>query len=114
MFYSPCFFVFVFVFVVFVFCFLGVLLDRLKKGEEERRKNGEKEQLFPLTYKGKDVSTLNERLRFLRYYKGGFFAQHHDGCYVRPGNYFFYYYYYYYYYYYNFILFIKRVFYFIL
>ncbi|XP_066936902.1 uncharacterized protein [Clytia hemisphaerica] len=31
--------------------------------------------------------SINERLRFLRYQKGGYFKPHHDGCYVRPdGN----------------------------
>ena len=65
--------------------FAGVLLERLKKEEEGRRERGEKE-LFPLVYKEKEVSGLNERLRFLRYYKGGFFSQHNDGCYIRPGG----------------------------
>ena len=28
--------------------------------------------------------SINERLRFLRYQKGGYFKPHHDGCYQRP------------------------------
>ena len=55
--------------------FAKVLLDRLMEVE-----------LFPRTFEAKSVSCLNERLRFLRYYKGGFFGQHHDGCYIRPNN----------------------------
>uniref|UniRef100_A0A7S4L0M6 Prolyl 4-hydroxylase alpha subunit domain-containing protein n=1 Tax=Paramoeba aestuarina TaxID=180227 RepID=A0A7S4L0M6_9EUKA len=53
--------------------FAKSLLDRLTGGE-----------LFPNSFKKHDVVCLNERLRFLRYYKGGFFAHHHDGCYIRP------------------------------
>ena len=53
--------------------FARVLLERLRNTD-----------LFPETMHRKEVSCLNERLRFLRYYKGGFFGQHNDGCFVRP------------------------------
>mmetsp|Transcript_29103 Transcript_29103/g.40237 ORF Transcript_29103/g.40237 Transcript_29103/m.40237 type:complete len:227 (+) Transcript_29103:117-797(+) len=41
---------------------------------------------IPAVFSRKEVAGLNERMRFLRYGPGGFFAQHHDGCYVRPGG----------------------------
>lgn len=38
---------------------------------------------IPETFKGHKVVGLNERLRFLRYYEGQYFAPHFDGVYVR-------------------------------
>lgn len=41
-------------------------------------------ELLPSSWKGKRIQGLNERLRFLRYAPGDYFAPHMDGCYVRP------------------------------
>jgi len=42
------------------------------------------EDHLPKEWMGKEISGLNERLRFLRYEKGGYFAPHWDGSYMRP------------------------------
>ncbi|KAK3250043.1 hypothetical protein CYMTET_40544 [Cymbomonas tetramitiformis] len=41
-------------------------------------------EFLPSSWKGKDIQGLNERLRFLRYAPGDYFAPHFDGCYIRP------------------------------
>ncbi|XP_071962181.1 uncharacterized protein [Antedon mediterranea] len=43
-------------------------------------------EYVPTNFKNREVVGLNERFRFLRYDKGGFFKPHFDGCYVREDN----------------------------
>ena len=41
---------------------------------------------IPSIFNARDVVSVNERLRFLKYQAGDFFQQHRDGCYIRPEN----------------------------
>lgn len=41
---------------------------------------------IPSEFKGKQVVSLNERLRFLRYHPGERFEPHFDGCYIRENG----------------------------
>ena len=43
-------------------------------------------EYIPKVFKGRKVLGLNERLRFLRYEAGQYFAPHFDGCYVRDNG----------------------------
>lgn len=42
------------------------------------------ERFLPTEFTGTSLIEINERLRFLRYDEGGFFAKHADGWYERP------------------------------
>ena len=44
------------------------------------------QEFLPQTWNRKELSTLNERLRFLRYDPGQKFKGHFDGMYIRPDN----------------------------
>ena len=41
---------------------------------------------IPKVWNGREVLGLNERLRFLRYEKGQYFAPHYDGTYMRDNG----------------------------